>query len=153
MGGKNIILVTDDVNLDLAVDGAIWGGFGTTGQRCTAASRVGIHKSVYKEFVARFVERAARLKVGNGLDPAVEMGPCINEQQLQTVMSYVEIGVKEGAKLLTGGHRLASGERAKSWVHEPTGFGDCRPEMRVAQEEIFWAVGSLISPDSLEHGI
>src|ERR1700688_2520577 len=108
MCGKNIILVMDDANLDLAVDGAIWGGFGTTGQRCTAASRVGIHKSVYKEFVGRFVERAARLKVGNGLDPATEMGPCINEQQLQTVMSYVEIGVKEGAKLLTGGHRLAS---------------------------------------------
>src|SRR5258705_6647368 len=79
MGGKNIILVMDDANLDLAVDGAIWGGFGTTGQRCTAASRIGIPKSGYKEFVARFVERAARLKVGNGLDPAVEMGPCINE--------------------------------------------------------------------------
>src|SRR5262249_58739011 len=96
MGGKNIILVMEDANLDLAVDGAIWGGFGTTGQRCTAASRIGVHKKVYGEFVKRFVERAAKLKVGNGLDPAAEMGPCINEQQLQTVMSYVEIGVKEG---------------------------------------------------------
>ncbi len=153
MGGKNIILVMDDANLDLAVDGAIWGGFGTTGQRCTAASRVGIHKSVYKEFVARFVERAARLKVGNGLDPAVEMGPCINEQQLQTVMSYVEIGVKEGAKLLTGGHRLSSGALAKGWFHEPTVFGDCQPKMRVAQEEIFGPVVSLIPVDSLEQGI
>src|SRR6202043_3464961 len=133
MGGKNIILVMDDANLDLAVDGAIWGGFGTTGQRCTAASRVGVHKSVYKEFVARFVERAAKLKVGNGLDPAIEMGPCINEQELQTVLSYVEIGVKEGAKLLTGGHRLGSGEHAKGWFHEPTVFGDCQPKMRVAQ--------------------
>jgi aldehyde dehydrogenase (NAD+) len=153
MGGKNIILVMDDANLDLAVDGAIWGGFGTTGQRCTAASRVGIHKGVYKEFVARFVERASRLKVGNGLDPAVEMGPCINEQQLQTVMSYVEIGVKEGAKLLTGGHRLASGDHAKGWFHEPTVFGDCQPKMRVAQEEIFGPVVSLIPVDSLEQGI
>jgi alpha-ketoglutaric semialdehyde dehydrogenase len=153
MGGKNIILVMDDANLDLAVDGAIWGGFGTTGQRCTAASRVGVHKSVYKEFVARFVERAATLKVGNGLDPAVEMGPCINEQQLQTVMSYVEIGVKEGAKLLTGGHRLSSGERAKGWFHEPTVFGDCQPKMRVAQEEIFGPVVSVIPIDSLEQGI
>src|SRR6201997_1669070 len=90
MGGKNIILVMEDANLDLAVDGAIWGGFGTTGQRCTAASRIGVHKSVYKEFVARFVERAAKLKVGNGLDPAVESGPGINEQQLNTVMEYVK---------------------------------------------------------------
>jgi len=153
MGGKNIILVMDDANLDLAVDGAIWGGFGTAGQRCTAASRVGVHKSVYKEFVARFVERAAKLNVGNGLDPAIEMGPCINEQQLQTVMSYVEIGVKEGAKLLTGGHRLANGERAKGWFHEPTVFGDCQPKMRVAQEEIFGPVVSLIPIDSLEQGI
>src|SRR5215468_7786177 len=153
MGGKNIILVMDDANLDLAVDGAIWGGFGTTGQRCTAASRVGVHKSVYKEFVARFVERAAHLKVGNGLDPAIEMGPCINDQQLQTVMSYVEIGVKEGAKLLTGGHRLAGGAHAKGWFHEPTVFGDCQPKMRVAQEEIFGPVVSLIPIDNLEQGI
>jgi alpha-ketoglutaric semialdehyde dehydrogenase len=153
MGGKNIILVMDDANLDLAVDGAIWGGFGTTGQRCTAASRVGIHKSVYKEFVGRFVERAAKLRVGNGLDPSVEMGPCINEQQLQTVMSYVEIGVKEGAKLLTGGHRLASDDRTKGWFHEPTVFGDCQPKMRIAQEEIFGPVVSLIPVDNLEQGI
>src|SRR5271165_2111464 len=88
MGGKNIILVMDDANLDLAVDGAIWGGFGTTGQRCTAASRIGVHKTIYKEFFARLVTRAQKLKVGNGLDPSVEMGPVINEQQLQTVMTY-----------------------------------------------------------------
>jgi alpha-ketoglutaric semialdehyde dehydrogenase len=153
MGGKNIILVMEDANLDLAVDGAIWGGFGTTGQRCTAASRVGIHKSVYKEFVSRFVERVAKLKVGNGLDSAIEMGPCINEQQLQTVISYVEIGVKEGAKLLTGGDRLTGGEHAKGWFHEPTVFGDCGPKMRVAQEEIFGPVVSLIPIDDLEQGI
>src|ERR1700758_2387453 len=153
MGGKNIILVMDDANLDLAVDGAIWGGFGTTGQRCTAASRVGIHKSVYKEFVARFVERAAKLKVGNGLDPAVESGPGINEQQLSTVMSYVEIGKKEGAKLLTGGHRLTAGEYDKGWFHEPTVFDDCDPNMRIAREEIFGPVVSVIPVDSLEQGI
>ena len=83
MGGKNIIIVMDDANLDLAVDGAIWGGFGTTGQRCTAASRVAVHKKVYREFVEKFVMRAQALKVGDGLNPATEMGPCINEQQLQ----------------------------------------------------------------------
>jgi aldehyde dehydrogenase (NAD+) len=153
MGGKNIIIVMDDANLELAIDGAIWGGFGTTGQRCTAASRVAVHKSVYKEFVSRFVERARSLKVGNGLDSSVEMGPCINEQQLKTVMSYVEIGKQEGARLLTGGNRLSSGAHAKGWFHEPTVFGDCKANMRVAQEEIFGPVVSVIPVESLEEAL
>ena len=153
MGGKNIILVMEDANLDLAIDGAIWGGFGTTGQRCTAASRIGVHKSVYGEFVSRFAARAQKLKVGNGLYPSVEVGPLINEQQLQTVMSYVEIAKKEGAKLLTGGNRLDSGEHARGWFYAPTVFGDCDPKMRVAQEEIFGPVVSVIPIDSLEQGI
>ncbi|HUI76229.1 MAG TPA: aldehyde dehydrogenase family protein [Candidatus Acidoferrum sp.] len=153
MGGKNIIIVMDDANLDLAIDGAIWGGFGTTGQRCTAASRVAVHKSVYKEFVSRFVERAKSLKVGNGLDSSVDMGPCINESQLQTVMSYVEIGKSEGAKLLAGGNRLNSGEYAKGWFHEPTVFGDCTDSMRIAQEEIFGPVVTVIPIESLEQAL
>ncbi|MGB2668279.1 MAG: aldehyde dehydrogenase family protein [Candidatus Acidiferrum sp.] len=153
MGGKNIILVLDDANLDLALDGAIWGGFGTTGQRCTAASRIGVHKSRYREFLSRLVERAKELKVGNGLDASSDMGPLINEQQLQTVMSYVEIGKKEGAKLLAGGHRLDQGDYAKGWFHEPTVFGDCDPPMRIAQEEIFGPVVSVIPIDNLEQGI
>ena len=153
MGGKNIIIVMDDANLDLAVDGAVWGGFGTTGQRCTAASRVAVHKSVYREFVSRFVERAKSLKVGDGLDSSMDMGPCINEQQLNTVMSYVETGKNEGAKLLTGGQRLASGPHAKGWFHEPTVFGDCSPNMRIAQEEIFGPVVSVIPVDSFNQAI
>jgi alpha-ketoglutaric semialdehyde dehydrogenase len=153
MGGKNIIIVMDDANLDLAVDGAIWGGFGTTGQRCTAASRVAVDKSVYHEFISRFVARAKKLKVGNGLDPGSDMGPCINEQQLKTVMDYVQIGQNEGAKLLTGGHRLSDGPYAKGWFHEPTIFGDCGPKMRVAQEEIFGPVVSVIPISGLEEAI
>jgi aldehyde dehydrogenase (NAD+) len=153
MGGKNIIIVMDDANLDLAIDGGVWGGFGTTGQRCTAASRVAVHKSVYKEFVTRFVERAKSLKVGDGLDPATEMGPCINEQQLNTVMSYVEIGKNEGAKLLTGGNRLSGGAHSKGWFHEATVFGDCSPNMRIAQEEIFGPVVSVIPIGSFDEGI
>src|SRR5713226_9150667 len=153
MGGKNIILVMEDANHDLAVEGAVWGGFGTSGQRCTAASRIAVHKNVYTEFVARLVDRVKKLKVGNGLDPTVEMGPCINEQQLNTVMSYVEIGKKENAKLLTGGNRLDSGELAKGWFHAPTVFGDCNPKMRISQEEIFGPVVSVIPIDSFEHGI
>jgi alpha-ketoglutaric semialdehyde dehydrogenase len=153
MGGKNIILVLEDANLDLAIDGALWGGFGTTGQRCTAASRLAVHKDVYKELVTRFVEKARNLKVGNGLHPGVEMGPCINEKQLKTVMSYVEIGQKEGAKLMTGGKRLEGGAYAKGWFHEPTVFADCNPKMRIAQEEIFGPVVSIIPIDSFEQGI
>jgi aldehyde dehydrogenase (NAD+) len=153
MGGKNIIIVMEDANLDLAVDGAVWGGFGTSGQRCTAASRIAVHKSVYKEFVDRFVERTKSLKVGNGLDAATEMGPCINEQQLKTVMEYVEIGKNEGAKLLTGGNRLDTGAHSKGWFHAPTIFGDCSPKMRVAQEEIFGPVVSVIPFENFEQAI
>jgi acyl-CoA reductase-like NAD-dependent aldehyde dehydrogenase len=153
MGGKNIIIVMDDANLDLAVEGAVWGGFGTTGQRCTAASRIAVHKSVYGEFVSRFVERAKALKVGDGLDATKEMGPCINEQQLKTVMEYVEIGKNEGAKLLAGGNRLDSGAHAKGWFHAPTVFGDCAPKMRIAQEEIFGPVVSVIPVSNFDEAI
>src|SRR5207245_8504807 len=142
-----------DANLDLAVDGAVWGGFGTTGQRCTAASRVAVHKDVYKEFVDRLVDRVKSLKVGDGLDASTDMGPCINEQQLKTVMSYVEIGKNEGAKLLTGGNRLNNGAHAKGWFHAPTVFGDCSPKMRVAQEEIFGPVVSVIPIGSFDEAI
>jgi acyl-CoA reductase-like NAD-dependent aldehyde dehydrogenase len=153
MGGKNIIIVMEDANLDLAIDGAVWGGFGTTGQRCTAASRVAVHKNVYHEFVSRFVDRVKSLEVGNGLDSSTEMGPCINEQQLKTVMNYVEIGKNEGAKLLTGGSRLDNGKFGKGWFHEPTVFGDCSPKMRIAQEEIFGPVVSVIPIHGLDQAI
>ncbi len=153
MGGKNIIIVMDDANLDLAVEGAIWGGFGTTGQRCTAASRVAVQKKVYREFVERFVARAKALKVGDGLDPSTQMGPCINEQQLNTVMKYVEIGKNEGAKLAAGGHRLESGALAKGWFHEPTVFVDCDPQMRVCQEEIFGPVVCVIPFETFDEGL
>jgi acyl-CoA reductase-like NAD-dependent aldehyde dehydrogenase len=154
MGGKNAILVMDDAKIDLAVEGAIWGGFGTTGQRCTAASRVIVHKKVLKEFTQKFVARARALKVGNGLDPKTEMGPSVNEGQLETVMKYVEVGKKEdGAKLLAGGRRLSKGDYAHGNFHEPTIFGGVDPNMRIAQEEIFGPVVAVIPTDSLEEGI
>ncbi|HUJ39117.1 MAG TPA: aldehyde dehydrogenase family protein [Candidatus Acidoferrales bacterium] len=153
LGGKNIILVMDDANLDLAVDGCIWGGFGTSGQRCTAASRIGVEKRIYREFLERFVTRAKALKVGDGLDAATEMGPVISKKQLENVMQYVEIGKNEGAKLVAGGHRLEGGAYAKGWFHEPTIFSDVAPAMRIAQEEIFGPVVSVIPIDNLAHGI
>jgi alpha-ketoglutaric semialdehyde dehydrogenase len=153
MGGKNIIMVMEDANLDLAVDGAIWGGFGTTGQRCTASSRIAVHKDVYKEFVEKFVTRARALKVGNGLDPSVQMGPLVNESQLKTVEEYVEIGKDEGAKLLCGGERLTGGDYDLGCFYTPTIFGDCKPEMRICREEIFGPVVSIMPCASLEEAI
>jgi len=153
MGGKNIIMVMEDANLDLAVDGAIWGGFGTTGQRCTASSRIAVHKDVYKEFVEKFVTRARALKVGNGLDPSVQMGPLVNTSQLKTVEEYVEIGKDEGAKLLCGGERLTGGDYDLGCFYTPTIFGDCKPEMRICREEIFGPVVSIMPCASLEEAI
>jgi alpha-ketoglutaric semialdehyde dehydrogenase len=153
MGGKNIIIVMDDANLDLAIEGAVWGGFGTTGQRCTAASRVAVQKGVYRQFVEKFVARVKALKVGDGLDPATQMGPCINEQQLQTVIKYVAIGKEEGAKLSAGGHRLETGAHARGWFHEPTVFTDCDAAMRICQEEIFGPVVSVIPFDSFDDAL
>jgi alpha-ketoglutaric semialdehyde dehydrogenase len=153
MGGKNIILVMEDANIDLAVEGAVWGGFGTTGQRCTAASRVAVHKDVYRQFVDKFVERVKALRVGDGLDSSTDMGPCINEQQLGTVMKYVEIGKNDGAKLATGGHRLSSGNYSRGWFHEPTVFADCAPAMRICREEIFGPVVSVMPVDNFAEAI
>jgi aldehyde dehydrogenase (NAD+) len=153
MGGKNVIMIMDDADLELAVDGCLWGGFGTTGQRCTAASRVVVHEKVYKEFVRQFVERARSLVVGDGLDEKTQMGPSNSESQLQTVMKYVKIGGDEGATLTTGGNRLESGRYAKGYFHEPTIFTDVAPGMRIAREEIFGPVVSVIPCRSLEEAI
>ncbi|MGO8819235.1 MAG: aldehyde dehydrogenase family protein [Terriglobia bacterium] len=153
MGGKNVIMVLDDANLDLAVDGAVWAGFGTTGQRCTAASRVVVHKTVYRDFVERFVERTRALKIGNGLDPSVQVGPLINEAQRKTVESYVDVGKNEGAKLLCGGQRPSGSEYESGWFYMPTIFADCDPKMRIAQEEIFGPVVTVIPCDGLDHAI
>jgi len=153
MGGKNIIIVMDDANLDLAVEGAVWGGFGTSGQRCTAASRIAVHKKVYKEFLDRFASRTKALKLGDGLDADTEVGPVINEIQLQTVMKYVEIGKNEGAKLVTGGSRAESGGLANGWYFQPTIFAEVEPGMRIAQEEIFGPVVAAIPFSSFDQAL
>ncbi len=153
LGGKNPMIVLDDANLDLAIEGGLWGGFGTTGQRCTATSRIIVQKGVYSEFVHRYVERAKALKVGNGLDESIDMGPAVNEGQLKTDLEYVEIGKGEGAKLLCGGNRLENGPYTYGWFMEPTVFGDVDPKMRIAQEEIFGPVVSIIPCDNLEHAV
>ncbi|MBZ5719378.1 MAG: aldehyde dehydrogenase family protein [Acidobacteriia bacterium] len=153
LGGKNPMIVLDDANLDLAIDGGLWGGFGTTGQRCTATSRIIVQKGIYSEFVEHYVSRAKALKVGNGLDESVEMGPAVNEAQLKTDLSYVDIGKSEGAKLKCGGNRLDKRDYQYGWFLEPTVFVDVDPKMRIAQEEIFGPVVSIIPCDNLEHAI
>jgi aldehyde dehydrogenase (NAD+) len=153
MGGKNCILVMDDADIDLAVDGAVWGAFGTTGQRCTASSRMIVHKDVVKEFTDKLVARAKALKVGNGLNESVEMGPAINESQMNTVLEYIEIGKKEGARLICGGERLTGGDYDKGFFTMPTVFGDVTSDMRIFQEEIFGSVTSVTVCESLEDGI
>jgi aldehyde dehydrogenase (NAD+) len=153
MGGKNIIIVMDDANLELAVEGAVWGGFGTSGQRCTAASRVAVHKNIYREFLDLFAKRVRALKIGDGLDRDTEIGPVVNETQLQTVMKYVEIGKSENAKLVCGGNRATAGSLANGWFHEPTLFADVDPKMRIAQEEIFGPVVAMTPFGSFEEAI
>jgi aldehyde dehydrogenase (NAD+) len=153
LGGKNPMIVLDDANLDLALEGALWGAFGTTGQRCTATSRIIVQKGVYREFHERLVERAKKLKVGNGLDETVQMGPAINQKQLETDLSYVDVGKNEGAKLVCGGNRLDKGEHHYGFFMEPTVFIDVDPKMRIAQEEIFGPVVSIIPCDGMEDAI
>jgi aldehyde dehydrogenase (NAD+) len=152
MGGKNAMIVMDDANLDLALDGAVWGAFGTTGQRCTATSRVLVHKAVAKTFQERLVDRAMNLNVGNGLDEATQVGPQINEQQIATSTNYVQIARGEGAGCLCGGHRLTLGELGKGTFFAPTVFA-ATPQMRIAREEVFGPVVSLITFDTFEQAI
>jgi acyl-CoA reductase-like NAD-dependent aldehyde dehydrogenase len=153
MGGKNAIIVLDDANIDLAVEGALWGAFGTTGQRCTAASRMIVQRGAYGEFLAKFTERAQSLKVGDGQDESVQMGPQINKQQVETTMKYVEIGKNEGVKVSAGGNRLSGGNYANGWFHEPTILSDAHAKMRIAQEEIFGPVAAVIPVGSVEEAI
>ncbi|HYI10659.1 MAG TPA: aldehyde dehydrogenase family protein [Thermoanaerobaculia bacterium] len=153
MGGKNVIMVMDDADVDLAVDGALWGAFGTTGQRCTAASRVVVHDKVYDQFVEKLAGRAKKLRVGNGLDAKVDMGPSVSASQLETVESYVKIGKDEGAQVVAGGNGLRDGDYGKGFFHEPTVFAGVKADMRIAQEEIFGPVTAVIRCDSLEDAI
>ncbi|HLW51382.1 MAG TPA: aldehyde dehydrogenase family protein [Candidatus Angelobacter sp.] len=153
MGGKNAIIILDDANLDLALDGVLWGAFGTTGQRCTAASRVIVQKGVYRQFADRLVYRAKELKVGNGLDESVEVGPQINEQQVATTEKYVGIGKNEGARLEAGGRALNDADYAHGWFFEPTVFTDVDSRSRIAQEEIFGPVISVIPCEGFEEAI
>ena len=153
MGGKNAMIVLDDARLDLAVEGALWGAFATTGQRCTATSRIIVHKKVLKEFVDRLVERAGALKIGDGLDESVDVGPLINESQLKKVMDYVQIGRDEGADPVLGGVRLTKNEYGRGFFFPPTVFTGVTRGMRIAREEIFGPVVCVLAADGLDDAL
>jgi len=154
MGGKNAIIIMDDADIDNAVEGSLWGAFGTSGQRCTASSRLVVHKKVYKKFVEKLVERVKRLKVGNGLEEKTEVGPVINQAAMDKILSYIEIGQKEDkAKLACGGNRLTKNDYKNGYFIEPTVFTDVAPMMRVGQEEIFGPVTSVIPFGTLDEAI
>ncbi len=151
LGGKNPIIVMDDADIDIAVDGVIWGAFGTTGQRCTAASRVIVHEKVKVNFTDELLARTRTLKLGDGLLPETDVGPVINQSQLDKIEKYIRIGQEEGAVLLTGGNVTNPG--LPGYFFEPTIFTDVGQDMRIAQEEIFGPVVALITVSGLDEAI
>jgi alpha-ketoglutaric semialdehyde dehydrogenase len=153
LGGKNAVMVMDDADLDLATEGIIWSAFGTSGQRCTAASRVIVHQAVYRDLLDKLVAKARQLTLGDGLDESTDVGPVISDSQLERIHAYIPVGEREGAEVVIGGKVVAGGAFGKGFYHEPTIFAGVTPEMRVAREEIFGPVTSVIPVQSLDQAI
>jgi alpha-ketoglutaric semialdehyde dehydrogenase len=153
LGSKNALIVMPDAVLDVAVEAAAWGAFATSGQRCTATSRLIVHDAVRPQFTDALLERVSTMKVGNGLDPDVELAPVINEKQKNRVLEYIGVGRQEGAKVLVGGQELTGDEHANGYFIAPTVFDDMTPAMRIAQEEIFGPVTGIMRVDSVDEAI
>ncbi len=151
MGGKNAIVILDDANVELALDATLWSAFGTTGQRCTACSRLIVQRGTHRAFVDRLAERTRALRLGDGLDPRVDVGPVINRTALRRIHEYVEVGKGEGARCLTGGEVYVNGGRG--FFYEPTLFDAVQPGMRIAQEEIFGPVLSIVEVSDLDEAV
>lgn len=150
LGGKNAVIVLEDADLDLAVESVAWGAFGTTGQRCTATSRVIVHKAVQQAFTDRLVAAAEKLSIGNGLDPQIDMGPLVNKGRVKAVHEYTQVGQHEGARLLTGGDVLNNDEYSNGAFYKPTIFTNVSPTMRIAREEVFGPFVSILPVASYE---
>jgi aldehyde dehydrogenase (NAD+) len=153
LGGKNAQIVMSDADLDLALEGVLWGAFGTAGQRCTATSRLILHEAIHDKFLALLIKRAEKLCLGNGLEPTTEIGPVINQKQLDKILSYIRVGTDEGAKLETGGERYTDGACKSGFFIRPTIFSNAAPEMRLATEEIFGPVLTVIKIKSFDEAI
>jgi alpha-ketoglutaric semialdehyde dehydrogenase len=153
LGGKNAVVVLEDADLDLAVASVTSGAFGTTGQRCTATSRVIVQRSAQKAFTERLVAAAGKLQIGDGLNPRIDMGPLVNAGRVKAVHEYTEIGKREGAQLVMGGHPLEEGEHHEGAFYQPTIFTNVAPTMRIAREEVFGPFVSIIPVDTYEEAI
>jgi len=153
MGGKNPTVVLKDADLDYAADILINGAFFSTGQKCTACSRAIIEKPIAGPLVEKLVAKTRKMKVGNGLEPGIDMGPAVDASQLETDLKYIEIAKQEGAKLLCGGSRLTGGVYDKGYFVEPTIFTDVTPEMRIAQEEVFGPVLALMLAEDFDDAL
>jgi aldehyde dehydrogenase (NAD+) len=153
MGGKNPVIVTKDADIDVAVEAVISGAFRSTGQKCTATSRVIVERNVYDMFKGKLIQETKKITVGNGLHEGIWMGPCASEGQLKTVMNYIELGKEEGASLILGGERLTGQDFDKGFYLTPAIFEEVKPEMAIAQEEIFGPVIALIPAADLEEAI
>jgi acyl-CoA reductase-like NAD-dependent aldehyde dehydrogenase len=153
LGSKNALIVMPDAHMDLAVESAAWGAFATSGQRCTATSRLIVHDDIRADFTDRLLDRVSGMKVGNGLDPEVELAPVINEKQKDRILEYINLGQQEGAKILVGGEELKGPDYERGYFVAPTVFDQMTPEMRIAREEIFGPVTGIIQVDSVEQAI
>jgi len=153
LGGKNAQIVLDDADVDLAVDGVLFGAFGTAGQRCTATSRLILQEGIHDQLLEKLVKRAESMKIGKPWDESVDLGPVINESSMNKILEYVEIGKNEGAKLMTGGERYTEGECKNGWFLKPTIFADVKAGMRIEQEEIFGPVLSVVKVKTFEEAI
>jgi len=153
MGGKNAMIVMDDADLDLALEGVLWGAFGTTGQRCTATSRLLLHRRIHDRFLRKLVDRVQRLRLGDGLLPATDVGPMINEAALTNTADYVAIAQDEGAELLTGGRRARGAQLSHGWFFRPTVFAGVKPKSRLEQEEVFGPVLAVLKFGTLDEAI
>ena len=153
MGGKNAVILLADADLDKALEGIVQGAFGSTGQRCTATSRVIVEEGIYDQFMDQLLDRTAKLKIGDGLDPEVDISPLSSESQLQKVMEYIGIGTEEGARLAYGGHALSGGVYSQGYYVEPTIFTEVTPNMRIAKEEIFGPVLTVFRAGDLDDAV
>jgi len=153
LGGKNAQIVMDDADLALALEGVLWGAFGTTGQRCTATSRLILHEKIHEKFLEMLLERVRALRLGDGLLPETEVGPCVNKSQQETVADYVRIGQEEGAQLLTGGSVPKGKGLDGGWFYSPTVFAGVQSSHRIAREEIFGPVLSVLKARSLDDAV
>jgi aldehyde dehydrogenase (NAD+) len=153
LGGKNAQIVLDDADIDLSVEGVLFGAFGTAGQRCTATSRLILQEGIHDKLVEKLVKRAESMKIGKPWDEASDVGPVINESSLKKILGYVDIGKNEGAKLMCGGYRYTEGDCKNGWFVKPTVFTGVKPGMRIEQEEIFGPVLSVIKVKSFEEAI